>query len=160
MQPPLLAVYDTSVQAIRTHLVRHGGPSVCDNCTFVGQLNYRTGIFQPQMDHLVCFVPGMLALGASGVRLIHAYAYTYTHIHILYIHTYTYYTYIHACSRGIRGEAYRCIHIHVYAYTCIHMHTHAYTCIHMHTHAYTCIHMHARAYTCTHTHTYPAGDCR
>ena len=62
-------MYDTSVRAIRTHLVRQGGANICDNCTYVGQWNYRSGLYKPQMDHLVCFVPGMLALGADGVRL-------------------------------------------------------------------------------------------
>jgi len=46
--------------------VRLGGESVCGNCTYTGMWNYRTNAFQPQMDHLVCFMPGMLALGAEG----------------------------------------------------------------------------------------------
>ena len=46
--------------------MRLGGESVCENCTYVGMWNYKTNNFQPQMDHLVCFMPWMLALGAEG----------------------------------------------------------------------------------------------
>tara|TARA_B100000524_G_scaffold345045_1_gene243139 strand:+ start:631 stop:1650 length:1020 start_codon:yes stop_codon:yes gene_type:complete len=60
------AMYETSIEAIAKHLVRHGGADTCANCTYIGQLDYHTGLFKHQMDHLVCFVPGMLALGARG----------------------------------------------------------------------------------------------
>ncbi|KAL1500514.1 hypothetical protein AB1Y20_013170 [Prymnesium parvum] len=60
------AMYDDSIKAIRKYLVRRGNDEVCENCTFVGMWNYRTDRFQPQMDHLACFMPGVLALGAEG----------------------------------------------------------------------------------------------
>ena len=59
-------MYDESVAAISEHLVASGGPSRCLNCTFVRQWNHRTKVYNEHMDHLVCFVPGMLALGAQG----------------------------------------------------------------------------------------------
>eukprot|EP00644_Phytophthora_capsici_P006795 jgi/Phyca11/504489/fgenesh2_kg.PHYCAscaffold_8_\ len=37
------------------------GKSKPNNFVFIGELVY--GKFEPKMDHLVCFVPGMLALG-------------------------------------------------------------------------------------------------
>jgi len=60
------AMYDTSVRAIRKHLVRVGGASRCSNCTYVATWNYKTRVYKEQMDHLVCFLPGMLALGVHG----------------------------------------------------------------------------------------------
>ena len=59
-------MYETSVAAIRTHLVRQGGPSRCSNCTFLARWNHATNTYTDTMDHLACFVPGMLALGAHG----------------------------------------------------------------------------------------------
>ena len=59
-------MYEDSVKAIRTHLVRHGGHDKCNNCTYVAVYNYKTRKHRDQMDHLACFVPGMLALGAHG----------------------------------------------------------------------------------------------
>jgi len=60
------AMYDTSVAAIRKHLVRSGGTTKCGNCTYTGTWNYKTHTYKESMDHLVCFLPGMLALGAYG----------------------------------------------------------------------------------------------
>lgn len=60
------AMYDEAVAAIRQHLVRRGGGTRCGNCTFVASWNYRTRTHVDVMDHLACFVPGMLALGAHG----------------------------------------------------------------------------------------------
>ena len=60
------AMYEESVSAMSRHLVRSGGASKCDNCTYIGSWNYRSKAYTEQMDHLVCFVPGMLALGAQG----------------------------------------------------------------------------------------------
>ena len=59
-------MYDESVGAIRRHLVRRGGDHRCSNCTYVASWNYRTGTYKETMDHLACFLPGMLALGAHG----------------------------------------------------------------------------------------------
>jgi len=60
------AMYDESVAAIRQHLVIRGGEARCGNCTYLASWNYKTKVHVHQMDHLVCFVPGMLALGAHG----------------------------------------------------------------------------------------------
>jgi mannosyl-oligosaccharide alpha-1,2-mannosidase len=59
-------MYDESMEAISRHLVRHGGSQRCGNCTYVGQWDYASGAFVEEMDHLVCFLPGLLALGAEG----------------------------------------------------------------------------------------------
>ena len=60
------AMYDESVDAIRTHLVRRGGATRCGNCTWLASWNHKTKTHKDQMDHLACFAPGMLALGAHG----------------------------------------------------------------------------------------------
>jgi hypothetical protein len=59
-------MYETSVAAIRSHLVRSGGAARCGNCTYLAAWNHRTRQYKEQMDHLACFAPGMLALGAHG----------------------------------------------------------------------------------------------
>ncbi|RLN88706.1 hypothetical protein BBJ28_00017178 [Nothophytophthora sp. Chile5] len=50
--------YMTAVDGIMDKLV---GKSKPNGLVFIGELVY--GKFEPKMDHLVCFVPGMLALG-------------------------------------------------------------------------------------------------
>ncbi|XP_023392222.1 endoplasmic reticulum mannosyl-oligosaccharide 1,2-alpha-mannosidase [Pteropus vampyrus] len=55
----LLDDYLEAVDGIRKHLVRRSEPS---KLTFVGELAH--GHFSAKMDHLVCFLPGTLALGA------------------------------------------------------------------------------------------------
>ena len=45
--------------------MRRGGASRCANCTYVATWNHVTNVSSHQMDHLVCFVPGMLALGSQ-----------------------------------------------------------------------------------------------
>ncbi|XP_037340724.2 endoplasmic reticulum mannosyl-oligosaccharide 1,2-alpha-mannosidase isoform X1 [Pungitius pungitius] len=57
----LLADYLQAVDGVRKHLVRQTGPS---KLTFVGELSHSR--FNPKMDHLVCFLPGTLALGAHN----------------------------------------------------------------------------------------------
>ena len=59
-------MYETSVASIRQHLVRRGGAGRCGNCTYLASWNHRTKTHKDQMDHLACFAPGMLALGAHG----------------------------------------------------------------------------------------------
>lgn len=59
-------LYDMYVEAIKgvRHLLVH--KSVPNGLLFVGELPYgREGGFSPKMDHLVCFLPGVLALGAT-----------------------------------------------------------------------------------------------
>uniref|UniRef100_A0AAQ4PSX2 alpha-1,2-Mannosidase n=1 Tax=Gasterosteus aculeatus aculeatus TaxID=481459 RepID=A0AAQ4PSX2_GASAC len=57
----LLEDYLQAVDGVRKHLVRQTGPS---KLTFVGELSHSR--FNPKMDHLVCFLPGTLALGAHN----------------------------------------------------------------------------------------------
>ncbi|KAK9532843.1 hypothetical protein VZT92_010208 [Zoarces viviparus] len=57
----LLEDYLQAVEGVKKHLVRQTGPS---KLTFVGELSHSR--FNPKMDHLVCFLPGTLALGAHN----------------------------------------------------------------------------------------------
>ncbi|XP_040818860.1 endoplasmic reticulum mannosyl-oligosaccharide 1,2-alpha-mannosidase [Ochotona curzoniae] len=54
----LLEDYLTAIQGVKKHLLRRSEPS---KLTFVGELAH--GHFSAKMDHLVCFLPGTLALG-------------------------------------------------------------------------------------------------
>ncbi|XP_069915555.1 endoplasmic reticulum mannosyl-oligosaccharide 1,2-alpha-mannosidase isoform X2 [Oryctolagus cuniculus] len=54
----LLDDYLRAIQGVKTHLLRRSEPS---KLTFVGELAH--GHFSAKMDHLVCFLPGTLALG-------------------------------------------------------------------------------------------------
>uniref|UniRef100_A0A8C0SE76 alpha-1,2-Mannosidase n=1 Tax=Canis lupus familiaris TaxID=9615 RepID=A0A8C0SE76_CANLF len=55
----LLEDYLEAIEGIRRHLLRRSEPR---KLTFVGELAH--GRFSAKMDHLVCFLPGTLALGA------------------------------------------------------------------------------------------------
>ncbi|XP_064210545.1 mannosidase, alpha, class 1B, member 1b isoform X2 [Anguilla rostrata] len=55
----LLEDYLKSMEGVKKNLLRKSSPS---GLTFVGELSH--GHFSPKMDHLVCFLPGTLALGA------------------------------------------------------------------------------------------------
>ncbi|XP_054440091.1 endoplasmic reticulum mannosyl-oligosaccharide 1,2-alpha-mannosidase [Pteronotus mesoamericanus] len=55
----LLDDYLEAIEGIKRHLLRRSEPS---KLTFVGELAH--GRFSAKMDHLVCFLPGTLALGA------------------------------------------------------------------------------------------------
>ncbi|CAF93587.1 unnamed protein product, partial [Tetraodon nigroviridis] len=57
----LLEDYLQAIDGVKKHLVRQTGPS---RLTFVGELSHNS--FNPKMDHLVCFLPGTLALGAHN----------------------------------------------------------------------------------------------
>ncbi|KAM9338091.1 endoplasmic reticulum mannosyl-oligosaccharide 1,2-alpha-mannosidase [Symphorus nematophorus] len=57
----LLEDYLQAIEGVKKHLVRQTGPS---RLTFVGELSHNR--FNPKMDHLVCFLPGTLALGAHN----------------------------------------------------------------------------------------------
>uniref|UniRef100_A0AAV2IWH5 alpha-1,2-Mannosidase n=1 Tax=Knipowitschia caucasica TaxID=637954 RepID=A0AAV2IWH5_KNICA len=59
VEDDLLEDYLQAVDGVRKHLVRQTGRS---RLTFVGELSHNR--FNPKMDHLVCFLPGTLALGA------------------------------------------------------------------------------------------------
>ncbi|XP_026067299.1 mannosidase, alpha, class 1B, member 1b [Carassius auratus] len=54
----LLDDYLLSVEGVKKNLLKKSTPS---GLTFVGELSH--GYFSPKMDHLVCFLPGTLALG-------------------------------------------------------------------------------------------------
>ncbi|XP_043095471.1 endoplasmic reticulum mannosyl-oligosaccharide 1,2-alpha-mannosidase-like isoform X1 [Puntigrus tetrazona] len=55
----LLDDYLLAVEGVKKNLLKKSTPS---GLTFVGELSH--GHFSPKMDHLVCFLPGTLALGA------------------------------------------------------------------------------------------------
>uniref|UniRef100_A0A672LB51 alpha-1,2-Mannosidase n=1 Tax=Sinocyclocheilus grahami TaxID=75366 RepID=A0A672LB51_SINGR len=55
----LLDDYLLAVEGVKKNLLKKSTPS---DLTFVGELSH--GHFSPKMDHLVCFLPGTLALGA------------------------------------------------------------------------------------------------
>nr|XP_046230717.1 endoplasmic reticulum mannosyl-oligosaccharide 1,2-alpha-mannosidase isoform X2 [Scatophagus argus] len=57
----LLEDYLQAIEGVKKHLVKKTGPS---RLTFVGELSHSR--FNPKMDHLVCFLPGTLALGAHN----------------------------------------------------------------------------------------------
>ncbi|KAL6619573.1 hypothetical protein ACP70R_034712 [Stipagrostis hirtigluma subsp. patula] len=59
----LFEMYTEAMRGVKHLLVRKTVPN---GLVFVGELPYgRTGGFSPKMDHLVCFLPGTLALGAT-----------------------------------------------------------------------------------------------
>ena len=53
--------YSNAIDNVERLLVKQSEPS---RLTFVGELHGNT--FFPKMDHLVCFFPGLLALGAHN----------------------------------------------------------------------------------------------
>lgn len=56
-------MYEEAMKGVRNLLVQK---SIPNGLVFVGELPYgRNGGFSPKMDHLVCFLPGTLALGAT-----------------------------------------------------------------------------------------------
>ncbi|XP_060613211.2 endoplasmic reticulum mannosyl-oligosaccharide 1,2-alpha-mannosidase [Anolis sagrei] len=57
----LLEDYVKGIEGVKAHLLRKSQPK---RLTFVGELAH--GRFSAKMDHLVCFLPGALALGAHN----------------------------------------------------------------------------------------------
>lgn len=56
-------MYEEAMKGVKHLLVRK---SIPNSLVFVGELPFGpTGAFSPKMDHLVCFLPGTLALGAT-----------------------------------------------------------------------------------------------
>ncbi|XP_034064248.1 mannosidase, alpha, class 1B, member 1b isoform X2 [Gymnodraco acuticeps] len=55
----LLQDYVQAIEGVKKNLLQKSSPN---GLTFVGELSH--GQFSPKMDHLVCFLPGTLALGA------------------------------------------------------------------------------------------------
>ncbi|XP_012072098.1 mannosyl-oligosaccharide 1,2-alpha-mannosidase MNS3 isoform X2 [Jatropha curcas] len=59
----LYNMYEEAIKGVRNLLVQK---SIPNGLVFVGELpNGPKGSFSPKMDHLVCFLPGTLALGAT-----------------------------------------------------------------------------------------------
>ncbi|WOL02100.1 mannosyl-oligosaccharide 1,2-alpha-mannosidase MNS3 [Canna indica] len=59
----LYEMYEQAMRGVKNLLVRKSVPK---GLVFVGELPYGPkGSFSPKMDHLVCFLPGTLALGAT-----------------------------------------------------------------------------------------------
>uniref|UniRef100_UPI00398EBCF9 endoplasmic reticulum mannosyl-oligosaccharide 1,2-alpha-mannosidase-like isoform X2 n=1 Tax=Pristiophorus japonicus TaxID=55135 RepID=UPI00398EBCF9 len=59
IEADLLEDYLQAIEGVKKNLIRKSEPS---KLTFVGELSHNQ--FSPKMDHLVCFLPGTLALGA------------------------------------------------------------------------------------------------
>ncbi|XP_040012119.1 mannosidase, alpha, class 1B, member 1b [Xiphias gladius] len=57
----LLEDYLQAIEGVKKNLLQKSTPN---GLTFVGELSH--GQFSPKMDHLVCFLPGTLALGAHN----------------------------------------------------------------------------------------------
>ncbi|XP_017288176.1 mannosidase, alpha, class 1B, member 1b [Kryptolebias marmoratus] len=57
----LLEDYLQAIEGVKKNLLQQSSPN---GFTFVGELSH--GQFSPKMDHLVCFLPGTLALGAHN----------------------------------------------------------------------------------------------
>lgn len=55
--------YNTSINGMRNLLERRSKPN---NLTFLGELINGDSDFKAKMDHLVCFLPGTLALGVHN----------------------------------------------------------------------------------------------
>ncbi|KAI1243737.1 hypothetical protein MGN70_013603 [Eutypa lata] len=62
-EPVYLELWDESLQGVRKHLVTYTEPS---QFTIIGEKpSGLAGKLSPKMDHLVCFMPGTIALGAT-----------------------------------------------------------------------------------------------
>ncbi|KAL1923954.1 uncharacterized protein VTP21DRAFT_6989 [Calcarisporiella thermophila] len=65
-EPVYRQMYDEAMRGVKKHLIGFSGPSAL---LYIGEMPYaRThpNYLRPKMDHLVCFMGGNLALGASG----------------------------------------------------------------------------------------------
>lgn len=63
-EPQYLEMWDESLQGVRDHLVTYTEPS---RFTIIGERpSGINGALSPKMDHLVCFMPGTIALAATG----------------------------------------------------------------------------------------------
>ncbi|KAI9776346.1 MAG: mannosyl-oligosaccharide alpha-1,2-mannosidase [Geoglossum umbratile] len=63
-EPIYRDMYDQALNGVRKHLVTYSTPS---HHTLIGELPGGIGgHLSPKMDHLVCFMPGTIALGATG----------------------------------------------------------------------------------------------
>ncbi|KAM0806886.1 putative Family 47 glycosyl hydrolase [Seiridium cardinale] len=63
-EPVYLEMWDDTLKGVRKHLVTYTEPS---GFTIIGERpNGLHGNLSPKMDHLVCFMPGTIALAATG----------------------------------------------------------------------------------------------
>ncbi|KAK5242238.1 mannosyl-oligosaccharide alpha-1,2-mannosidase, partial [Cryomyces antarcticus] len=61
-------MWDQALAGVRKHLITYSQPS---NLTVLGERPMGLqGALAPKMDHLVCFMPGTIALGATGGRTV------------------------------------------------------------------------------------------
>ncbi|KAF0448079.1 mannosyl-oligosaccharide alpha-1,2-mannosidase [Gigaspora margarita] len=61
-------MYDEAIKGVKTHLIDHSYPS---GLLYIGELSgYGDDTISPKMDHLVCFMGGNLALGATQGRKV------------------------------------------------------------------------------------------
>ncbi|CAG8485578.1 414_t:CDS:10, partial [Diversispora eburnea] len=56
-------MYIESINGMHRHLIKHNVVKSRPDLMFLGELTYEE--FYPRMDHLSCFVPGMLAIGSK-----------------------------------------------------------------------------------------------
>ncbi|PUU82349.1 glycoside hydrolase [Tuber borchii] len=62
-EPIYLDMYNAAMSGVKKHLIAKSHPS---HLTFIAELpNGIGGDLSPKMDHLVCFMPGLFALGAT-----------------------------------------------------------------------------------------------
>ncbi|KAJ3289693.1 mannosyl-oligosaccharide alpha-1,2-mannosidase [Borealophlyctis nickersoniae] len=64
-EPAFQKYYNEAVDGVRKHLLAMSTPN---DLFFVGEL--QNGAFHPKMDHLVCFLPGTLAVAATGGKRV------------------------------------------------------------------------------------------
>ncbi|KAI9845697.1 MAG: mannosyl-oligosaccharide alpha-1,2-mannosidase [Thelocarpon superellum] len=65
-EPVYLDMWDQALGGVRKHMITYSSPS---NITVLGELPNGIGNgLSPKMDHLVCFMPGTIALGATEGR--------------------------------------------------------------------------------------------
>ena len=65
-EPVYLELWDQALAGVRKHLITYSKET---NLTILGELPDGIGkALSPKMDHLVCFMPGTIALGATGGR--------------------------------------------------------------------------------------------
>lgn len=67
-EPVYLEMYNEAMNGVKTHLWKHSLPS---HLSFIAELPTGVGgSISPKMDHLVCFLPGTLALGATEGKTV------------------------------------------------------------------------------------------
>ncbi len=84
-EPWLRRLYDNAVAGALKHLVRNTTRG--RQLTYVAEMDRESRQHKPKMDHLVCFMPGMLALGAIGQRPTPALSHQHTEIAKRLLHT-------------------------------------------------------------------------